>query len=208
MTGASSVADPRSAHAAASRSSSRRSFVLVSIQVGPGRGRRGGRRRRSTTSATAAGDGQAGDHDVGAARAASAGDDAPTRPPASSERAARPGRGRARSAGSRRAAGSPRGARRGDRRRRSRPAHRDRAPRPASDAASSPSYGMARGDLLVQLDTETRPGGRDHVAVLPADRRLRSSAWKPPQSRIPSRTRKFGLHAASWMFAAPTIGPQ
>ena len=170
--------------------------------VGPGDDVAHGARRR-----------QAGDHAVGA----------PRRPRAASPpRSRRRRRARRRrpvvavvhaSAGSRRRARARRGGGRGCRGRRSRRSRRV----------------AAHGELAGQrLEMQVRPRCRDARARPPRRARRRgparsagsrsrppsgsaafsSSAWIPSQRPIPSRIRKFGVHVASWMLAAPTTGPQ
>ena len=68
---------------------------------------------------------------------------------------------------------------------------------------------MSQRDLLVELDAEPRFRRGNHVPVLPPNRPAAGSRrGSRPSVRCPRGSRKFGLQAASWMFAAPTTGPQ
>ena len=71
------------------------------------------------------------------------------------------------------------------------------ARRPAArGAGASPLVGVRERDLLVELDAEARRRRRDHVAVLPADRRLAGARrGSRPSARSPRGSGSSGVQA-------------
>ena len=104
---------------------------------------------------------------------------------------------------------APRGAGRGCRPRRSRLSRKPSGLRRRREVQLVAVVGMRGGDLLVQLDAETRLGRRDHVAVLPA----RSAAAGSRRGSRPSRgsprgSGSWGCTPRAGCWPRPTTGPQ